>query len=210
MILIEMDQHGDQPLQYRLEKILDKYKVPYCRLVYTNDGRKTLNPEMDLVNFIEYCGLGLRNPPEFWGLYRDRSGGYGVWPELEECLIRLEIVTHTHDISKGLDYGLVKNIMKGMHDFEKLPHYKRGYGAGEGEEYSTIPGYEGIKGYYRLAETEKIKGNGGNECPFWFYHPDTGELYIGVYYLGAGDSCDDGQKYVVAPREIAEWFSEEE
>lgn len=70
---------------------------------------------------------------------------------------------------------------------DEVPTYTLGYGAGDGEEYSTIPGYAGRAGHKRLVA--KI----GEVCEV-FAHPDTGDVYVAVEWLGS--DCDSGYRYV--------------
>ncbi len=70
--------------------------------------------------------------------------------------------------------------------------YDLGHGAGDGEEYSSIPGYEGREGYRQLVE--KV---GFEEV---FVHPDTGDVYVAVEWLGS--ECDNGYSYVRRERPL--------
>ena len=66
------------------------------------------------------------------------------------------------------------------------PTYTLGWGAGEGEEYSTIPGYEGYVGYHKLINDSLCI----NYLPDSFIHPQTGQLFSVVEWDGCeADSC---------------------
>lgn len=69
--------------------------------------------------------------------------------------------------------------------------YDWGYGAGDGEEYCSIPGYEGPDGYHDLWED---LGLGRSvELPVEFVNPKNGKLYRACRDLGS--EFDQGYEY---------------
>jgi hypothetical protein len=116
-----------------------------------------------------------------WALYQGKREVFiDTVPTRTVCgvqhLLNVNINTFRTD-----NYGALSIIFQAYSG----PRFSSGYGAGEGEEYCDIPGctYDDIG------------------IPDWFLHPKTGELFLGVRWLGC--ECDDGMEYVVIPTKFS-------